>query len=47
MLAWMCFWAFVDGFRDATREERRLWAPPGEVVPLELPAQGGGAWSNG
>jgi hypothetical protein len=30
------------GFRDATREERRLWAPPGEVVPIELPAHGGG-----
>jgi hypothetical protein len=32
----------LDGFRDATREERRLWAPPGEVVPIELPAHGGG-----
>jgi hypothetical protein len=32
----------LDGFRDATREERRFWAPPGEVVPIELPAHGGG-----
>ena len=28
--------------RDATREERRLWAPPGEVVLIELSAHGGG-----
>jgi hypothetical protein len=32
----------LDGFRDATLEERRFWAPPGEVVPIELPAHGGG-----
>jgi hypothetical protein len=37
----------LDGFRDAAREERRLWAPRGEVVPIELPAMVEGVGSNG